>query len=205
MLLGLDLFRVTAPHPGFTVGNYHVVPRLSTPAQGFRIGGWLRYHPDAGRRWLLQPELTYSRNQSWHRVSSPLLSTASAQGTTELSTGQDWQRLNLTLPVGYRLTPRLLVLGGPALAYRIPTGYERLDQSYDLRIIESINRSMRRLGLAWQAGLGYELGRLTLTARYERSALSVARRIELDGQRYPFRHYASQVSIGLALRVAPLR
>ena len=64
---------------------------------------------------------------------------------------------------------------------------------------------MRRLGLAWQAGLGYEMGRVLLTARYERSVLNVARDIELDGQTYPFRHFASQVSFGMALRVASTR
>lgn len=208
LLLGHDLFRVTNQRPAFAVGQYRVVPRMTTPAPGFRIGFWGRYNFGPGRRWLVQPELAYSRSQSWHRVTNTaelLVSAGPGTDFSALSTGQDWQRLNLALPVGYRLCPRLLVLGGPVLARRIPTGYERLDQDHALRIIESINHSMRRNGLAWQAGLGYELGRVLLTARYERSLLSVARRIELDGQQYAFRHFATQVSFGAALRVAPLR
>lgn len=206
--MGHDLFRVTNRQPGFAVGQYRVVPRLTTPAPGFRIGLWGRYSFGAGRRWLVQPELSYSRSQSWHRVMNTAeMPAGAAPGSdfTALSTSQDWQRLNLALPLGYRLTRRLLVLGGPVLARRIPTGYERLDQGHALRIVESINHSMRRTGLAWQAGVGYELGRVTLTARYERSLLRVARNIELDGVQYPFRHFASQVSFGAALRVAPLR
>ncbi|GAB2952414.1 hypothetical protein GCM10027048_16890 [Hymenobacter coalescens] len=201
--MGHDLFRVTNQRPAFAVGPYRVVPRMTTPSPGFRIGLWGRYNFGPQRRWLLQPELAYSRSQSWHHVTNT--ANPSSADFANLSTAQDWQRLNLALPLGYRLTSRLLVLGGPVLACRIPTAYERQDQGYALRIVESINHSMRRTGLAWQAGLGYELGRVLLTARYERSVLNVARRIELDGRSYPFRHFASQVSFGLALRVAPLR
>ncbi|TLM96843.1 outer membrane beta-barrel protein [Hymenobacter jeollabukensis] len=209
LLMGHDLFRVTNQRPAFSVGQYRVVPRMTTPAPGFRIGFWARYNFGPGRRWLVQPEASYSRSQSWHRVTNTAAN--NGPGTppnadfSALSTSQDWQRLNLALPVGYRLTRRLLVLGGPVLARRIPTGYERLDQGYAMRIVESINHSMRRNGLAWQAGVGYELGRVLLTARYERSLLHVARDIELDGQRYAFRHFATQISFGAALRVAPLR
>lgn len=208
LLLGHDLFRVSNQRPTFAVGQYRVVPRMTTPTPGFRIGFWVRHNFGRGRRWLVQPELSYSRSQSWHRVLNTAevpTSTTPGADFSAMSTGQDWQRLNLALPVGYRVGKRLLLLSGPALARRIPTGYERLDQGYGLRIIESINSSMRRNGLAWQAGVGYELGCVLLTARYERSLLSVARTIELDGEQYAFRHFATQVSFGAALRVAPLR
>lgn len=208
MLLGHDLFRVSNQRPTFAVGQYRVVPRMTTPAPGFRIGFWVRHNFGPERRWLVQPEASYSRSQSWHHVQNTAdvpVGTAPSSDFSVMSTGQDWQRLNLSLPVGYRLTKHIVLLGGPVLARRIPTSYERLDQNYGLRIIESINHSMRRNGLAWQAGVGYEAGRVLLTARYERSLLNVARRIELDGEQYAFRHFATQVSFGAALRIAPLR
>ncbi|OON70338.1 hypothetical protein [Hymenobacter sp. CRA2] len=205
MLFGHDLFRVTNQQPAFAVGQYRVVPRMTTPSPGFRIGFWGRYNFGPERRWLLQPELSYSRNQSWHRVTNtvePVPATAPTDFST-LATSQDWQRLNVALPLGFRFGEHFLALSGPVLAVRIPTGYERSGQDY--AIVHSINSSMRRLGVAWQAGVGYELGRVMLTARYERSMLRVARNIELNGEQYPFRHFASQISFGMALRVAPLR
>ncbi|AYA36700.1 PorT family protein [Hymenobacter oligotrophus] len=203
LLMGHDLFRVTNPEPGFVVGQYQIIPRLTTPSAGFRIGFWTRHNfggPE--RRWFVQPELAYSRSQSWHHINN-----TAQQPTTgdfwSMASAQDWQRLNVAVPVGYRLSKRLRVLGGPVFAVRIPTAYERAEQDYELRIVSSINHSMRRHGLAVQAGMGYELGRVLLTARYERGLTKAATEIKLDNREYSFVHYVSQLSFGMALRLLP--
>lgn len=205
MLIGHDLFRVTNPEPGFVVGQYQIIPRLTTPSAGFRIGFWARHNfggPE--RRWFVQPEFTYSRSQSWHHINN----TAKQPSNNDfwsMSSAQDWQRLNVAVPVGYRLGKRLRVLGGVAYALRIPTGYERAEQDYETRIVSSINRSMRRQGFALQAGLGYDVGRVLLTARYERGLTKAATKINLDGREYNFVHYVSQLSFGMALRLLPFK
>jgi hypothetical protein len=209
MLMGHDMFRVTNRQPAFQVGQYRVLARMTTPAQGFRLGFWTRYNFGPERRWFVQPEASYSRNQSWHFISnsapSPNNTPGPPQDFANLASVQDWQRLNLAVPVGYRLNHRLLVLGGLVGSRRIPTDFERQEHAYPLRIVGSISHSMRRMGLAWQAGAGMDLGRVMLTARYERSLLNVASDIELDGREYGFRHFATQFSMGMALRLTPVQ
>ncbi len=209
MLIGHDFFRVTSPRPLYRVGHYRVVPQATTPAMGFRMGGWLRYTFNRQRRWFVQPELSYSRSQTWHHVTNllgPQLPLPGTPGPTDFQTmqaTQDWQRLNVALPLGRRIGRHGLLLAGPVLSQRIPTGYERQQQDHARRIVDSIDRSMRRPGLGVQLGGGLAMGRVTFTGRYERSLLNVASEIELDGQQYAFPHYASQFSLALALRVAP--
>ncbi|UYZ60602.1 PorT family protein [Hymenobacter latericus] len=205
LLIGHDLFRVTNPQPGFVVGQYQIIPRLTTPSAGFRIGFWARHNfGGPARRWFVQPELTYSRSQSWHHINNTARQPNSDDFWT-MSSAQDWQRLNVALPVGYRLGKRVRLLGGAAFAVRIPTGYERAEQDYETRIVSSINHSMRRHGFALQAGVGYDAGRVLLTARYERGLTKAATEINLDEREYGFVHYVSQLSFGMALRLLPFK
>jgi hypothetical protein len=173
------------------------------------LGGWVRHGFGRELRWLVQPEFNYTRNASYHIIDNQGDATAnpndpSTRGNFNLMfTAQDWQRINLTLPVGHYVGRHFYVLGGPVVSWRIPTAYERQQQEYAQRIVDSIDQSMRRLGMGVQAGVGADLGRLSLSLRYERSLMNVSSRITLDGEQYGFRNHARQISMGMALRIAP--
>jgi hypothetical protein len=111
------------------------------------------------------------------------------------------RRAEVAVLGGVYLGRRLYVLAGPLLAVnrREKDIHDPFYRPYEL--VNSLNRSVVRTQLLGQLGLGLQLGRFELTARYEHSLTPYTREFVYRQQTYAYRQRTGQAIFGLGFLV----
>ena len=211
IIVTYDWFRAYGAFPAYTVGQYRLLARPSSVDEGFHLGLWGQRSLGRDARWFIRPELTYSSGpvHTTYENTAPFV-------YIELDDYRTWNdfvtighelrlnRLNTSLSAG-RHFGRVYVSAGPVLSYRFRTASERDTFTYRSRIIDAVEASTRRWGLAAQVNAGVELGRVQVGLRYERSVADLSTSLLFDGQRHDFRRYSRLWSLTTAVRLHPWR
>jgi len=107
------------------------------------------------------------------------------------------RRAEVAVLGGAHLSRRMYVLAGPVLAFnrRDKPGY---DPSFKpMELYNSLNRSVEKVQLLGQLGLGIQLWRFDLTARYEHSLTPYTKAFTYQQQAYAYRQRTGQAIFGL--------
>lgn len=108
---------------------------------------------------FLQPEAYYT----FTKANLKSTSTASNIETYNI----DYHRLDVPVLVGFRPLPVLRVFAGPFATVLIDMNQESSNSAYDQSLRDHSEDLYNRAGWGWQAGLGVDILKLTLDARYE--------------------------------------
>ncbi|WBO84818.1 porin family protein [Hymenobacter yonginensis] len=141
------------------------------------------------KRLFVQPEVAYTSvlgNQS----SISWLSVPDAPFGNVLYLYPRLRRVEVAALAGLHLGRRLYLVAGPVLArYR----RENRGSATEIEALQSaIYGSAVRYQALGQLGLGWQLGRFDLNARYERSLTPYSRAFDFQGQTYAFRQRSGQ-------------
>jgi hypothetical protein len=166
---------------------------------GDRLSAFARFGLGTGKLFV-QPELAYTSvlgNQP--RVSYYSARTAPYPEVVQYLYPR-LRRFEVAALAGWHLSKRLRVLAGPVLGLnqrQSSDGFAPLFQP----LYESMFAGTKPVQLLGQAGLGVQLWRLELSARYEHSLTPYTQSFTYQQRSYDYRQHTSQFMFGLALLV----
>ncbi|GAA3925897.1 hypothetical protein GCM10022406_09810 [Hymenobacter algoricola] len=111
------------------------------------------------------------------------------------------RRAEVALLAGLHLSRRFYVLAGPLLAVNQREKDTHGATSPLQELYGSFNRSVVRVQALAQLGVGLQLGRFDLTARYEHSLTPYTQELRYGGQTYAYRQRTGQALLGLGFLV----
>ncbi|SHI89739.1 hypothetical protein SAMN02745146_1841 [Hymenobacter daecheongensis DSM 21074] len=111
------------------------------------------------------------------------------------------RRTELALLGGLHLSRRFYVLAGPLLALNQREGNTHDPAFRPAELFNSLHRSVERVQVLGQLGVGLQLGRFDITARYERSLSPYTRAFDYNGRTYAYRQRTGQAIFGLGFLV----
>lgn len=150
---------------------------------GFHMGFFLQAQIGT---FFIQPEVLFNSNTVDYRLED-LQGLDPAQVRDE-----NYQYLDMPVLLGAKFGP--LRLGGGPVAHLF------LDSTSDLMDFEGYEQSFDELTLGWQAGVGLDIWKLHIDARYEGNFTDFGEHIVFYGRRYSFNDTPSRMiaSIGLS-------
>ncbi len=101
----------------------------------------------------LQPEIYYTFSKAELRTT----------GIDTEKLALDFHRIDAPLLVGYRLSKNLRINAGPFASVNLRSRTQQTEKNWN----EEVNDYYDRTNFGWQAGVGLDLWRFTLDARYE--------------------------------------
>ncbi|MDO7876181.1 hypothetical protein Q5H93_15660 [Hymenobacter sp. ASUV-10] len=170
-----------------------------TDDTGDRFSAFARFGLGAGR-WFAQPELAYT-SVLGQQSSIAYYPTATAPYPQTVSyLYPRLRRAEVALLAGRHLGKRLHLLAGPVLAlHRRQSSADYPTQLQPL--YGSLFAATRPVQLLGQVGLGLQLWRFELSARYEHSLTPFTQSFTYQQQTYAYHQRTSQFMLGLALLV----
>lgn len=125
---------------------------------------------------------------------------------TDLAALYRFKTLYFPLSGGYRPLPWLRVFAGPYLSYGFKDKLDPEPPAYVeyRQIFQDINNSFRRVNAGGQVGVGAEFWRFTLDVQYSRSLTPYSTKVQHQGENYPFRPRAAQLSVMLGFKIIEL-
>ncbi len=153
--------------------------KVSDASYGFHGGLWFRA-TIAG--FMIQPELLLNTNSVTYTLKAPNLLDSIAK--------ESFLKLDLPIMLGFKLGS-VRIMGGPV-------GHLHLNSSNELTDFSSYSTKFDALKWGWQAGIGFDLGRIGFDLRYEGNFNKFGDHIILGGQPREFSNSPSRMIASLA-------
>jgi hypothetical protein len=129
---------------------------------GYHIGVFGRF---GGAGFFVQPEALFTQTSGKFRVNLPPFSSQAPENYEA-----DFNRLDIPVMVGYRFFKVVRIMAGPIASFNINS--EIKDAGDTVQDVEFKNSTF-----GYQAGLGFDLGNLSVDAKYEGGLSSVTENI----------------------------
>lgn len=145
----------------------------------------LGYHAGAYARiqlatFFIQPEMLYTFQNSEIKYTD--------NGGTEKTLAIDYSRFDVPVIVGAKLGPIRLGVG-PVATFAI----SKPDDAF--------NQSLTQATFGYQAGIGIDIGKLSIEARYEGPFSKIAESVQIEGETYQADSRTNMLMLGIGYRI----
>lgn len=123
-------------------------------------GGFMRF---SGEKWIFQPEILFSENQSLVSLDDVDVENMELEDLFTLSV----DKVDVPLIIGYQAFSTVRLMGGPVFTHVRSSGEDPLF-------------SLQDMTLGYQAGIGFDVQKLSFDARYEGNLSKVKEYVESD-------------------------
>ncbi|NJN35175.1 MAG: PorT family protein [Saprospiraceae bacterium] len=153
--------------------------KVSDASYGFHGGLWFRA---TIADFMIQPELVLNTSNVTYTLKAP--------GLLDTLAKESFLKLDLPIMLGFKLGS-VRIMGGPV-------GHLHLNSSNELTDFSSYTTKFDALKWGWQAGIGFDLGRVGFDLRYEGNFNNFGDHIMLGGQAREFSKSPSRTIASLA-------
>ena len=152
---------------------------------GFHAGIFTRFNV---KKFFIQPELIYSTdNVDFSLKDANDVSVLNSVGN------ESYQNIDIPILLGFQLGKAFRVLGGPV-------GHLFLDSVSDLTNEDYYDSIHEKFDLGWQAGLSFDVWKLTLDLRYEGNFNKFGDHLILFGEEIAFSNNENRILASLGFR-----
>jgi hypothetical protein len=153
---------------------------------GFHIGAFARF----GEKIYFQPELTFTSSGGEIDISED------GGQTYDQITELKYNKLDLPLLVGLKFGDFFRINAGPMLSLILSQDARDVDNTVD-----EVQNNYNNAVIGYQAGIGVDVGNLTLDLRYEGNLSSLGESIEIGGQSFDTDMKNNQILLSLGFKL----